>query len=260
VECNVEANFMVMGGICCKKSQVNAADNCTEQCPTAQFMNENRICKDCPSNRIVNAAKDKCLTSCAAALPEAEITNAAGNACLTNCSSAGEITNTAGDACLTSCTDGGEISDSDGNNQCNGNCAEFEAKLILNAEGNACVPDCKAFGLFLNLVGDGCVFDCNPQFINVACEQCVTECNKVEKQLINVAGDSCVNVCEDEEFISLLGNRCLALCPFGSHQNATNPAQCECSIIQFISVNGEKCLTECPYYAEDHDLDHHCDG
>ena len=112
---------MVMGGICCKDSQVNAADNCTDQCPTAQFMNENRICKDCPSNRIVNAAKDKCLTSCAAALPEAEITNAAGNACLTKCSSAGEITNTAGDACLTSCTDGGEISDSDGNNQCNGN-------------------------------------------------------------------------------------------------------------------------------------------
>ena len=113
---------MVMGEICCKNFQVNAANNCTELCPTAQFMNENRICKDCPSNKIVNAAKDKCLSSCA---DEAEIINAAGNACLTSCSSAGEITNTADDACLTSCTDGGEISDSDGNNQCNGNCANY---------------------------------------------------------------------------------------------------------------------------------------
>ena len=67
------ANFMVMGGICCKDFQVNAADNCTEQCPMARFMNENRICKDCPTNKIVNAAKDNCLISCAA---EAEITNA----------------------------------------------------------------------------------------------------------------------------------------------------------------------------------------
>ena len=92
------ANFLVMGGICCKEFQVNDADNCTEQCPTAQFMNENRICKDCPTYKIVNAAKDKCLSSCA---DESEIINAAENACLTNCLSAGEITNSAGEACLT---------------------------------------------------------------------------------------------------------------------------------------------------------------
>ena len=76
---------MVMGGICCKDFQVNAADNCTEQCPTAQFMNENRICKDCPSNKIVNAAKDDCLISCTDAQPEAEITNAAGKALVFCC-------------------------------------------------------------------------------------------------------------------------------------------------------------------------------
>ena len=177
------ANFMVMGEICCKNFQVNAANNCTEQCPTAQFMNENRICKDCPSNKIVNAAKDNCLISCAA---EAEITNAAGNACVTNCSSVGEITNTAGDACLTSCADGGEISDSDGNNQCNGNCADFGAKLILNSKGDACVPDCTAFGLFLNLIGDACVFDCN----------------YFENQVINVAGNGCVTKCPEGQFLT----------------------------------------------------------
>ena len=252
---------MVMGGICCKDFQVNAADNCTEQCPTAQFMNENRICKDCPSNKIVNAAKDKCLSSCAAASPEAEITNAAGNACLTSCSSAGEITNTAGDACLTSCTDGGEIDDANGDNRCDGNCAaDIDVTWILNPTGDACVPNCQAFGLYLNLIGDGCVFDCTPHFINVAGEQCVNECNKVENQLINVAGDSCVNLCVTGEFVSLLGDRCLELCPVGAHQNATNPEQCECSVGQFISVSGDKCLTECPHYSADHDLDHHCDG
>ena len=251
---------MVMGGICCKDFQVNAADNCTEQCPTAQFMNENRICKDCPNNKIVNAAQDNCLISCAAALPKAEIINAAGNACLTNCSSAGEITNTAGDACLTSCTDGGEISDSDGNNRCNGNCANYGANLILNAEGNACVPDCKAFGLFLNSIGVGCVPDCQNEFIDVFGEQCTHECNKLEKQLINVAGDSCVNECSDGQFTSLLGDRCLELCPVGAHPNATNPEQCECPVDQFISVYGDKCLNQCPYYAEDQDLDHHCDS
>ena len=251
------ANFLVMGGICCKDFQVNAADNCTEQCPAAQFMNENRICKHCPSNKIVNAAQDNCLISCAA---EAEITNAAGNACLTNCSSAGEITNTAGDACLTSCIDGGEIIDSDGDNQCNGNCADCEAHLILNSDGDAFVPDCKEIGLFLNLNGDGCVFDCNPHFINVAGEECVNECNKIKNELISVARDSCVNECADGQLIGLLGDRCLELCPVGAHPNVTNPEQCECPAGQFISPNGDKCLNQCPYYAENRDFEQHCDG
>ena len=254
------ANFLVMGGICCKDFQVNVADNCTEQCPTAQFMNENRICQDCPPKRIVNAAKDNCLTSCDAALPEAEITNAAGNACLTNCSSAGEITNTAGDACLTSCTDGGEISDSDGNNQCNGNCAEFQTNLILNAEGNACVPDCKAFGLFLNSNGVGCVPDCQNEFIDVFGEQCVHECNKVQNQLINAAGDSCVNECAEGQFINLLGNQCLAMCPDGAHPDPANPLHCQCLHGYFMGVAGDKCEFTCPYYEQDSDNDGQCDG
>ena len=251
---------MVMGGICCKKSEVNAADNCTEQCPTTQFMDTNRICKDCPSKKIVNAAKDKCLSSCAAALPEAEITNAAGNACLTNCSSAGEITNTAGDACLTSCTNGGEISDSDENNQCNGNCAEFEAKLILNAEGNACVPDCKAFDLFLNSNGVRCVPDCQNEFIDVFGEQCVLECNKVESQLINAAGDSCVHECAPGQFINLLGDQCLYMCPEGAQPNPSDPLHCQCLHGYFMGVAGDKCEFRCPYYAQDTDDDGQCDG
>jgi hypothetical protein len=249
-----------MGGICCKDFQVNSAGTCTEQCPTAQKLNENRVCEDCPPKKIVNSAKDDCLSSCDAALPEAEIINAAGNACIADCFSAGEITNTAGAACLTKCEVGGEIDDADGDNKCDGNCADIDVTWILNPTGDACVPNCQAFGLFLNLIGDGCVFDCNPHFINVAGEQCVHECNKVEKQLINVAGDSCVNECSDGQFISLLGDRCLELCPVGAHPNATNPEQCECSMSQFMSVNGDKCLTECPHYSEDHDLDHHCDG
>ena len=254
------ANFMVMGGICCKDFQVNAANNCTDQCPTAQFMNENRICKDCPPNRIVNAAKDNCLISCDAALPEAEIVNAAGNACLTNCSSIGEFTNTAGDACLTSCADGGEISDSDENNQCNGNCAEFEAKLILNAEGDACVPDCKAFDLFLNSNGVGCVPDCQNEFIDVFGEQCIQQCNKVRNQLINAAGDRCITECSAGQFINLLGDQCLAMCPEGAEPNPTNPLYCQCMNGYFISIAGDKCEFRCPYYAEDTDNDLQCDG
>ena len=123
----------------------------------------------------------------------------------------------------------------------------------------AIIHQCLKYGDSIDF-GDGCVFDCNPHLINVAGEQCVHECNKVEKQLINVAGDSCVNECSDGQFISLLGDRCLELCPVGAHPNATSSEQCECSVGQFISFNGDKCLIECPHYSEDHDLDHHCDG
>ena len=174
------SDLIVMGGICCKDFQVNSAGNCTEQCPTAQKLNENQICEECPPNKIVNSAKDDCLSSCDAALPEAEIINAAGNACLADCFSAGEITNSAGDACLTKCEVGGEIDDANGDNKCDGNCADIDVTWILNPKGDACVPNCKVFGLFLNLIGDGCVFDCKPQFINVAGEQCVHECKKNE--------------------------------------------------------------------------------
>ena len=208
------ANFLVMGGICCKDFQVNAADNCTDQCPTAQFMNENRICKDCPSNRIVNAAKDKCLSSCAAASPEAEITNAAGNACLTNCSSAGEITNTAGDACLTSCTDGGEIDDANGDNRCDGNCAaDIDVTWILNPTGDACVPNCQAFGLFLNLIGDGCVFDCN----------------YFENQVINVAGNGCVTKCPEGQFLTGITNTETWACCASENGSQCGIQQGQCS-------------------------------
>ena len=81
---------------------------------------------------------------------------------------------------------------------------------------------------------------------------------KVEK--LNVAGDRCIIGCSHGQFISLLGDRCLELCPVGAYPNATNSEQCECSVDQFISANGAKCLNQCPYYAEDQDLDHHCNG
>jgi hypothetical protein len=254
------SDLIVMGGICCKDFQVNSAGNCTEQCPTAQKLNENRICEDCPPNKIVNSAKDDCLSSCDAALPKAEIINAAGNACLADCFSAGEITNSAGDACLISCNDGGEISDSDENNQCNGNCAEFEAKLILNPEGNACVPDCKAFDLLLNSNGVGCVPDCQNEFIDVFGEQCVHECNKTKGQLIDAAGDSCVNKCAEGQFINLLGDQCLAMCPGGAHPDPANPLHCQCLHGHFMGVAGDKCEFTCPYYEQDTDNDGQCDG
>ena len=90
---------MVMSGICCQNDQVNSAGKCEEQCPPTQFMNENQVCGDCPSNQIVNAA---------------------GNRCLSDCATEGEITNVAGNACLTSCASGGETPDLDGDNKCDG--------------------------------------------------------------------------------------------------------------------------------------------
>ena len=88
-----------MAGICCQNDLVNSAGICADQCLPTQFMNENRVCGDCPLNQIVNAA---------------------GNKCLIDCATEGEITNNAGNACLTSCASGGETPDLNGDNKCDG--------------------------------------------------------------------------------------------------------------------------------------------
>ena len=113
----------MMAGICCQNDLVNSAGICVDQCLPIQFMNENRVCGDCPLNQIVNAA---------------------GNKCLIDCATEGEITNNAGNACLTSCASGGETPDLDGDNQCDGvipDCSSI--KYILSAEGTKCIPSSK---------------------------------------------------------------------------------------------------------------------
>ena len=101
------------------------------------------------------------------------------------------------------------------------------------------------------------------EFINVAKDQCVTECDKNknelistlgntcvekcgDKEFINKDGDKCVKKCEDVEKISLSQNQCLDTCPADSTANSDTKV-CECEKPKlFINVAGDMCLDECP--------------
>lgn len=125
-------------------------------------------------------------------------------------------------------------------------------------------------GFIRNIAGDNCVAACNAtneEVINLAGDQCVIGCplnaetrnnEDGDKQCICLSGFfedpdvlTCNSECEDFEFVSLNGKRCLETCaddvndPNVVTNTAETPGSCECRNGFFPNSAKDACLSDC---------------
>ena len=128
-----------------------------------------------------------------------------------------------GNACLKSCADAGETHDSNGDHQCDSNCADMG--LILNSVGDKCVPDCSLLGHILNSQETQCLPNC----------------------------------ASGGEVLNAIGDACLISCSFaGETTDADGNNQCDanCAAIgEVLNAAGDSCLTDCGSAGEMEDID-----
>jgi hypothetical protein len=134
------------------------------------------------------------------------------------------------------------------------------ANQVLDAALGKCV--CAA-NFYPNVAQNACVSNCNPEFLDISGDKCVTSCGGIfqirdpnningcacETGILDESKQNCVNKCDGATAkLNIDGNRCLdAGCPSASQVDVNGDGQCDCrkGFYQIVQ-NGETiCVTSC---------------